>query len=265
MEKAYPHHIELKEKKCKLIACEVMFREICFLLSQTHNVVDVVFARKGLHDAGKKRMEEFLQAEIDKTDPEEYAFILLAYGLCNNGVCGLFAKIPIVIPRAHDCITLLLGSKERYKEYFSANPGTYYKSSGWIEREANFLPQSGSVMDELGIKSYEEYVEEYGEENAQYLMETLGGWVKNYNKMTYIDVSIIQTGGNTIHFGDSDKYREKTKQKAAECGWEYEEIKGDIRLLEKLLNGDWNRDEFLIVPPDKKIISSYTDEIVSFE
>jgi len=69
MEKAYPHHIELKEKKCKLIACEVMFREICFLLSQTHNVVDVVFARKGLHDAGKKRMEEFLQAEIDKTDP----------------------------------------------------------------------------------------------------------------------------------------------------------------------------------------------------
>ena len=258
------HKTNKDPEKYKLIACEIFFREICYLLSQTHNVVDLVFAKKGLHDAGKEKMEALLQAEIDRTDPEEYACILLAYGLCNNGVCGLRSKIPMVIPRAHDCITLLMGSKDRYQEYFDANPGTYYKSTGWIERGGNFLPQ-GSVMDDLGIKSYEEYVKEYGEETAGYLMETLGGWMDNYNKMTYIDMSARRTGGGAVHFGDPEKYRAIAKEAAAENGWAYDEIKGDIGLLERFISGDWNEDEFLIVPPNKKIIRAYTDEIVAYE
>lgn len=264
MKKIYPQNIETGEKKFKLIACEIMFREACYILSQTPSIVDVVFMPKGLHDIGKEKMTEMLQKEIDNTDPDKYAAILLGYGLCNNGVCGLHAKVPLVIPRAHDCITLFLGSKKRYKEHFNANPGTYYKSSGWIEREDDFLPQD-SVMDKLGIKSYEDYVEEYGEEIAQYLIETLGDWTKNYKKMSYIDMSIKKTDGSIINFGDTDKYRTLTKKKADECGWEYDEISGDIRLIEKLINGDWNNNEFLIVAPEQKIIAANTDEIVKCE
>ena len=37
----------------------------------------------------------------------------------------------IAITRAHDCITLLLGSKERYAEYVAQHPGTYWYSAGW--------------------------------------------------------------------------------------------------------------------------------------
>ncbi|MFV1980286.1 MAG: DUF1638 domain-containing protein [Rhodothermia bacterium] len=33
-----------------------------------------------------------------------------------------------VLPRAHDCITLLMGSRTRYLEYFKAHPGTYFRS-----------------------------------------------------------------------------------------------------------------------------------------
>ena len=40
----------------------------------------------------------------------------------------------LVVPRAHDCITLFLGSKERYLDYFQTHPGVYFKTSGWIER-----------------------------------------------------------------------------------------------------------------------------------
>lgn len=43
MKKIYPHLIETGEKKFKLIACEIMFREACYILSQTHSIVDVVF------------------------------------------------------------------------------------------------------------------------------------------------------------------------------------------------------------------------------
>ncbi len=93
----------------------------------------------------------------------------------------------------------------------------------------------------------------------------LSDWTKNYKKMSYIDMSIKKLDGSIISFGDADKYRTLTKQKADECGWEYDEISGDIRLIEKLINGDWNSDEFLIVSPEQKIIAANTDEIVSCE
>lgn len=265
MDKMYPQVVTEQDKRYKLIACEIMFREVCYLLSQTHKVVDVAFLQKGLHDMGEEKMKAAIQEELDKVDPEIYEAVLLGYGLCNNGVRGLTAKVRMVIPRAHDCITLFLGSKGRYREYFDANPGTYYKSSGWIERENSLIPQ-GSVMERLGLKmTYEEYVEEYGEENAQYLMETLGDWTKSYTKMTFIDMSVIKEDGSVLTFGDSNAHKLLTKQKADELGWQFEELKGDIRLLEKLISGDWSPDEFEIIPPGRKIIPTNNDEIVSFE
>ncbi|MDR1611558.1 MAG: DUF1638 domain-containing protein [Planctomycetota bacterium] len=265
MNDIYPHMIKRQEKRYKLIACEIMFREICYLLSQTPKIVNVVFLPKGLHDVGGEMMKATLQAELDQVDPEKYEAILLGYGLCNNGVCGLHAKVRMAIPRAHDCITLLLGSRRRYQDYFDANPGVYYKSSGWIEREDGFMPQN-SVVNKLGLnKSHAEYVEEYGEENAQYLMETLGEWPKNYSRMTFIDMSVVKEDGGKVSFGNVDSHRVLAKQKADELGWQYDEIKGDVRLLDKLVNCDWNDDEFLIIPPERRIISTHTDEIVSFQ
>jgi hypothetical protein len=264
-EKTYPHVIETKEKRYKLVACEIMFREVCYLLSQTHKVIDVTFLPKGLHDMGEEKMTAVIQEELDKIEPEKYQAVLLGYGLCNNGVRGLHAKTPLVIPRAHDCITLFLGSRGRYKEYFQANPGTYYKTSGWIEREVGFLPQGG-VMDKLGLnKTYEEYVEEYGEENAQYLMEMLGGWTDNYNKMTFINMSFRRDDGSEVVFGDLSAHMLQTRQKADELGWQFEEAAGDITLLEKFINCDWNDDDFLIVPPERKITVTNADDIMAFE
>lgn len=40
----------------------------------------------------------------------------------------------LVIPRAHDCITLYLGSRQRYLEQFNARPGTYWYSLDYLER-----------------------------------------------------------------------------------------------------------------------------------
>ena len=113
-------------------------------------------------------------------------------------------------------------------------------------------------MESLGLTmTYEQYVKEYGEENARYIMEMLGDWTKNYKRMTYIDMS---AGG--VAFGNAENHRFVTKEKAKELGWEYEEVKGDARLIEKLLNGDWNGDEFLIIPPGDTIIPANNEDIV---
>jgi hypothetical protein len=243
--------------KCfKIIACEIMFREICYCASQSRNIIDIQFMEKGLHDIGEAKMAAKLQAAIDQADTKKYDAVLLGYGLCNNGIRGLHAGLPLAVPRAHDCITLLLGSKEKYHEYFDNNPGTFFKSPGWIERDPGPAASEQSITSQLGMnKTYQEYLEKYGEENARYLMESLGDWYKNYKKLAYIDT----------HVGDFPHYKEQTKRQAIEKSWEYEELQGSLCLLERLMNGQWDTGDFLVVPPDKTIQAVYDrEEIIGY-
>lgn len=244
-----------KNKRYKLITCEILFREVCFCASKCKNIIDITFMSKGLHDIGECKMSEKLQTEIDKLDDEKYEAILLCYGLCNNGIRGLHSKLPLILPKAHDCITLLLGSRNRYDKYFHENPGTFFKSPGWIERDINPNETEQSVTSQLGMnKTYQEYVEMYGEENAKYLMEMLGDWFKNYKKITYIDTKT----------GNPEVYKELALQQANEYQWEYEEIEGDISLIYRLLNGEWDNQDFLIVPPNNRIEPTNDEGMISY-
>jgi hypothetical protein len=244
------------QKRYKLIACEILFRELCYCCVQTKNLIDITFLPKGLHDIGSTKMSSRLQEEIDKVEVGYYDAILLGYALCNNGIVGLSSETKLVVPKAHDCITLLMGSKSKYKEYHANNSGAYYKSTGWIERHTNLLGLGESIPQQLGITSnYDEYVEKYGEDNAKYIMEMTGDWMQHYNKLTFIDIPI----------GNFDEYKELTKKEAQEKGWEYEEIAGDIKLLQNLVDGNWCEDDFLILEPNQKIKALYNDNIICFE
>ncbi|MHC4255436.1 MAG: DUF1638 domain-containing protein [Planctomycetota bacterium] len=198
-----------------LLACEILCREGCHCASISKNLVDIRLLEQGLHDIGEEKMCSRLQNEIDAVDFEKYDAVLLGYGLCNNGIRGLRSKITLVVPRAHDCITLLLGSKEKYNEYFKKNPGTFYMSVGWVERAKSHLSNPESTTSLMGMGTYEEYLEKYGEDKAKYLMEVLNDALKNYNKLAYIDT----------HVGDFEHYKNQVKKDAQERGWEYEELK----------------------------------------
>ena len=73
---------------------------------------------------------------VDAVDTSAgYEAILLGYARCNDGVAGVTARqVPLVIPRAHDCITFFFGSRETYKKYFDRYPGTYYMTTGWAKQ-----------------------------------------------------------------------------------------------------------------------------------
>lgn len=216
-------------------------------------MIDVVFMPKRLHDVGERKMSGRLQEEIDKVDVAQYEAILLGYGLCNYGTRGLHAGLPIVIPRAHDCITLLLGSKELYAEYFQKHPGTYFHSTGWMERDTGSRDNPDSVVAQLGInRTYDEYVAKYGEDNARYLMDMLGDWLKNYQRLAYIDTQI----------GDFERYKEQSHQEANERGWEYAEVDGSVRLLLALMNGEWDSKVFLVIPPHRTLQPTFDDDII---
>jgi hypothetical protein len=242
--------------RLKLISCEVLYREICNVIAASPNVVDVEFLPKGLHDIGSAGMRERLQAALDRVDVARYDAVLLGYGLCNNSLAGLRApEIPLVLPRAHDCITLFVGSKERYLEYFEAHPGVYFKTTGWIERGENSAELSQlSLTRRSGLDCrYEELVEKYGEENARYLYDTLSNHTRGYSQFTFIEMGVEP----------DDSYEQQTRRDAAKRRWAFEKVQGDLSLIRRLINGPWAEHEFLVVPPGHSIVATYDERIVA--
>jgi len=98
---------------------------MCDACAHSPYQVDLEFLPQGLHDLGAKAMAEKIQGVVDRAPEGACEAILLGYGLCGNGLDGLTARhTRLVLPRAHDCIALLMGSRERYQTYFEGNPGT---------------------------------------------------------------------------------------------------------------------------------------------
>ncbi len=246
--------VTTRKRRLKFIGCEIIHREACALAATSASLVDVEFLRKGLHDLETPDMVARVQAAIDAVDPYVgYEAIILGYARCNDGLVGVTARdIPLVVPRAHDCITFFFGSRSAYRGYFDGHPGTYYLTSGWMERNVAegvdySRPAYGKqgVMGKLGLtESYEEMVEKYGKENADFLMSTIGNWEKNYSAYLYLSMGVCDESG-LIEAGRED---------ARKLGWQFEVRPGDMSLLRRLFEGPWDED-FIVVPPGKRIVA----------
>jgi hypothetical protein len=234
------------QDRCKFIGCEILYREACKLASQSPLRIDVEFLRKGLHDLERADMQSRLQAAVDAVPADEgYKAILLGYGRCNDGLVGLTARsIPLVIPRAHDCITFFFGSRETYQEYFEAHPGTYFHTTGWCERNNPDVPGTQGVMAKLGLDAdYDQLIAKYGRENAEFILATLGDGLKNYCRICYIRMNAT----------DEQMFIDTSRKEAQDRSWEFELRQGDWSLLERLFAGQWSDDDFLTVPPGRRI------------
>lgn len=245
--------------KLKVIACDVMNRELSYLAGLSQNYIDITFVHQGLHDT-PDYLRKALQEEINKAEEgfpynyldtcPDYDFIIIAYGLCSNGITGISSrKVPLIIPRAHDCITLLLGSKERYNTLFHQYPGTYWFSAGWIERA--WQPS------ELKYKTLlEDYQHRYGEENAQYLMDMEQGWLKHYKAAGFIFWDC---------FRNNDYFKSFTKNSADFLNWGYLEFEGSYGLLQNILSGEFNENEVLLVSPGQMVKASFNEDIITVD
>jgi hypothetical protein len=234
--------------RLKIIACEVLFREIAYCSYNCKNIIDTDLIKQGLHNYPDQLRTE-LQDRINNSTKDKYDAILVGYGLCSNGIENIKAThTKLVVPRAHDCLTLFLGSKERYTKEFNENSGTYWYTSGWIERTL----MAGEERIKEYNKKFEEYKEKYGEDNAQFLIEQESLWYNNYSRALFVNMGL----------GNTDEYRRKTKEDAEYLKWEYKEVEGNLSLLEKFIGGDWHEDEFQIVEVGDVIKPSYNDNII---
>jgi hypothetical protein len=239
--------------RLRIVACEIFFREVCHLAAASPHKVDVEFLPKGLHDKGGGPMRERLQAAVDATDPERHDAVALAYGLCNNGLAGLVARrVPLVLLRAHDCITAFLGSRERYARTFEDRPGTYFETTGWLERGVDGGPyglpsQTGALGFDLATLAAK-----YGEDNARYILDTM---TRHYRRVAFIRMGVEP----------DQSFEGRARELAEERGWEFEALDGDLGLLRRLVNADWDGEDFLVLQTGERVAATLGPEVLRRE
>ncbi|MDP6153115.1 MAG: DUF1638 domain-containing protein [Phycisphaeraceae bacterium] len=218
-----------------VISCAVMDTEVEHFAAQLDQVVHVAFLEQGLHNE-PDRLRRELQQMIDHVEQTTDAdAIVLVYGLCSRGTEGVRTRrCKLVIARAHDCITLLLGDKDRYAQYVKEHPDTYWYSPGWNKHHT---PPGKARYDKL----YKQYTEQFGEDEAQYLMVTEQHWFQTYGRAAYVHLTVGRTGED-VQF---------TKDCADWLNWDYDEQDGDAQLLIDLLSGEWDDERFVVLEPGR--------------
>lgn len=220
-----------------VIACGVIEPEVRHFANGGMHIREMVFLPQGLHD-DPVRMRRELQAEIDRAEARpEVAAIVLVYGLCSRGIENLrHERCPLVLARAHDCVTLFLGDKDRYAAYQQANPGTYWYNPGWIRGRASPGPEREARLRR-------EYAEKFDADDVDYLLETDRAGFAHYNRAAYVGLGL----------GDPAREAEYTRSCAACLGWGFDRVVGDPALLRALLFCEWDEKRFLVVPPRHSI------------
>jgi len=223
-----------------VIGCQVL-QDVLEPLLPEDLVAHVTFEDYGLHRVPGK-MTETLQERIDSI--KRPSLVVLGYGLCGNGTSDLRAgKHTLLIPRADDCITLLLGSRQAYMREFKVEPATYYLSKGWLE--------SGSHP----LSEYQEYAERYGADDAE--------WILDEQYQNYKRVALVAHSED-----DLEEYRPAAQEVARFCRrWDmrYEEILGSDDYVRRLVETALDilqegtaavkelASDFVIVPPGEVI------------
>jgi hypothetical protein len=193
--------------KRKIISCAIFEPYVSLIANHHRTQFDVKYLEIKQHD-NPERLNELLQHEIDMiVDGEE---ILLLYGLCGNSILNLKARhIPIRILKVHDCAMVLSGSRDRYKKLFAKNLSQAYACVSYDSME--------SYQNFKMSLEYLRLVNEYGKDNADYVLETL--YRPKSDTIFYFD----------FHLPNDQVQKEKYDKSRLEV------FEGSLKMLENIL------------------------------
>ena len=230
-----------------IVACKVLAAALERVLpnAAAHSPAQEFAQESKLLEYGLHRVPVKLNVAVQEALDEiaEPSLVVLGYGLCGNGLRDIRAgRHTLLIPRADDCIAVLLGSYKAYMREFRTSPGTYYLTKGWLE--------SGSHP----LKEYGEYTAKYGAETAMWLLDQQ---YQHYKRIALVASTPEEMAA----------YREQAQEVARFCerwSMRYEEIIGSDRYVQRLLelaaalrDGALRHTEvdsdFLLIPPGGEI------------
>ena len=208
----------------KIIACEVMKEE---LLTVAHSTdVEFQFISMGLHRYPDKLRAE-LQNLLDAT--VGYSRVVLAFGLCGGAARNLKPSgFTLTIPRVHDCIPLLLGSRERFDRLAHEEKGTFYYTRGWIEGWKNARGDSSILTEHQRIK------DKFGEKKANSVVKRM---YAAYTRILYIKTGVPEDGF----------YLQRSVDVARLLDVKHEVTHGDLGYIDRIVNGPYDERNFINV------------------
>lgn len=228
-----------------LLMCSVFEAEIELLAAGAKHIVAQKKFDIGLHDRPES-MRVTLQTAVDELDRcDDIEAVVLVYGLCGRGTAGLRAgRHRLIVPRAHDCMTLFLGSKERYAEKQAKCPNCYFYTPGW--NRARRVPGPERL-----VALREELAKKFDAEEVDYLVETERALWAAHGHAVYLELGT----------SDAAKEADYARRCAEGLGWSFEHISGDPTLLRDLLWGRWDEARFQTIEPGQSLLHSVNENI----
>ena len=205
-----------------LIGCRTLERELREASRRTGVCCPCVWVESGLHNV-PARLTDRLARELERL-PAGVGRVLLGFGYCGGAAAGLTTgPYELILPRADDCITLMLGSYRRRLEMMREE-GAYFLTQGWLDGERNI---------------WEEFLyarRRYGEKQARRIFASM---LSHYSRLAVVDTGV----------SDMEQLGQTTEMIARELGLRHQAVPGTLSLFERLLTGPWDDAHFLTAPP----------------
>jgi hypothetical protein len=227
----------LRAPKIAILTCSVFEQEIALLAHGAEHIAEERIFEMGLHD-WPDQLRVTLQENLDAVDARtDIEAIVLAYGLCGRGTAGLRPlRHKLVIPRAHDCITVFMGSKEAYAKHQRRCPTCYYYTPGW--NRGRRVP--GPDKDEAARANL---AAKFEPDDVCFLIETEREQWALHDTATYLDLGTA----------DAKAEADYARKCADWLGWKFEHLRGNPTLLRDLLWGHWDSERFQIIEPGMQL------------
>lgn len=201
-----------------ILACKTIQQELLAAMEQVGCSWPVLWVESGLHNwPGRLRgAVQGLLGECVGADT-----VVLAMSLCGNALVGLeTGDFSLILPRCDDCVTLLLGSRERRAQL----PATYFLTEGWLKGERNLWEE------------YQHARKKYGKDLARQIFADM--------LAHYRHIALVDTGAY-----DLAAVRPQFLHIARELELEPIYPAGTLDYLKALLSPPWDEDQFLTLPP----------------
>lgn len=205
-----------------LICCETLWDEMQLAIRQTGYAGRVVLVESGLHNV-PAQLRQRLQQELDRLTGA--VRVLLGFGFCGGAMAGLHARgCQLVLPRADDCVTLMLGSAAQRKKLSQ----TYFLTRGWLRGEKNIWEE------------YKYATEKFGKQRGHEIMQLM--------LAQYKELAVLKTDAYNL-----DEIMADTQRIADTLGLQHTVVPSSVEYLCRLLCGPWDTGQFLVIPPHTSI------------
>ena len=136
----------------------------------------------------------------------------------------------------------------RFREQFEDNPSRPFSSVGYLERGDYYLRTETGGQIAYG-DPYAALVEQYGEEDAKFIWESM----HPVSADAAPDHVVFIEHRETAHLGAAERFQAKAEQDGKPCL----RLEGDLNLIRRLIDGEWDPADFLVIEPGQQSVGVY--------